>query len=292
MTRGITTPPAAVWPSRILIIGAAIVVGGASSVAQVPPLNANNDPPQGVGIDERLDEPMPLDLQFIDDTGRTVTLGEYFDRGMPVVITPVFYRCRNLCSATLNGLAEALNEIEWSAGEDFQIVTFTINPKEAYRLAQVKKRNYLGMYEREQAAAGWHFLTGDERSIEALTEALGFRYRFVERTGDYAHAASIIVATPQGRLSRYINTVMPDAQTLDKALVEASQGSIGSPWDRFVLWCSTFDPSAGKYVVAARRVMTLGGLATMLIMVIGLGMLWRHEMKTRRHKPALEGLQP
>jgi len=291
MTRRITTQQAAARPSRIFVIGAAIVIGSASSVAQVPP-PGSNDPPEGVGIDERLDEQLPLDLQFIDDTGRTVTLGEYFDRGMPVVITPVFYRCRNLCSATLSGLAEALNEIEWSAGEDFQIVTFTINPKEEYRLAQVKKRNYLGMYEREQAADGWHFLTGDEQSITALTEALGFRYRFVERTGDYAHAASIIVATPQGRLSRYINTVMPDAQTLDKALIEASQGSIGSPWDRFVLWCSTFDPSAGKYVVAARRGITLGGLATMLIMVIGLGMLWRHEVKTRRHKPALEGLQP
>ena len=290
MTKGITTQRAAARPSRIFMVSAAIVVGGASSVAQVPPLNAN-DPPEGVGIDERLDAQLPLDLQFVDDTGRTVTLGEYFNRGVPVVITPVFYRCRNLCSATLNGLAEALKEIESSAGEDFQIVTFTINPKEEYRLAQVKKRNYLGMYEREQAADGWHFLTGDEQSIKALTEALGFRYRFVERTGDYAHAASIIVATPQGRLSRYINTVMPDAQTLDKALIEASQGSIGSPWDRFVMWCSTFDPAAGKYVVAARRVMTLGGLATMLIMVIGLGMLWRHELKIRRHKPATEGLQ-
>lgn len=291
MTRRITTQQAAARSGRIFVIGAAIVIGSASSVAQVPP-PGSNDPPEGVGIDERLDEQLPLDLQFIDDTGRTVTLGEYFDRGMPVVITPVFYRCRNLCSATLTGLAEALNEIEWSAGEDFQIVTFTINPKEEYRLAQVKKRNYLGVYEREQAANGWHFLTGDQQSITALTEALGFRYRFVERTGDYAHAASIIVATPQGRLSRYINTVMPDAQTLDKALVEASQGSIGSPWDRFVLWCSTFDPSAGKYVVAARKVMTLGGLATMLILVIGLGMLWRHEVKVRRHKPALGGLHP
>ena len=290
MTRRITTQPAAARPSWIFILGAAMVVGGASSVAQVPQQNSS-DPPQGVGIDERLDEQLPLDLQFMDDTGRTVTLGEYFDRGMPVVITPVFYRCRNLCSATLNGLAEALNEIEWSAGEDFQIVTFTINPKEEYRLAQVKKRNYLGMYKREQAADGWHFLTGDEQSITALTEALGFRYRFVERTGDYAHAASIIVATPQGRVSRYINTVMPESQTLDKALIEASQGAIGSPWDRFVLWCSTFDPAAGKYVVAARRVMTLGGLATMLIVVIGLGMLWRHELKIRRHKPALGGLQ-
>jgi len=290
MTRGITTQQAVARPSRIAIIGAAIVVGGASSVAQVPQ-PGSNDPPEGVGIDERLDEQLPLDLQFVDDTGHTVTLGEYFNRGVPVVFTPVFYRCRNLCSATLNGLKDALNEIEWSAGEDFQIVTFTISPDEHYRLAEVKKRNYLGVYKREQAADGWHFLTGDEQSIKALTAALGFRYRYVERTGDYAHAATIIVATPQGRVSRYINTVVPDSQTLDKALIEASQGAIGSPWDRFILWCSTFDPSAGKYVVAARKIMTLGGLATMLVLVVGLGMLWRHEVKVRRHKPTLEGLQ-
>ncbi len=135
-------------------------------------------------------------------------------------------------------------------------------------------------------------MTGDEENIKALTESLGFRYRYVERTGDYAHAATIIVATPTGRLSRYINTVMPESETLDKALIEASQGSIGSPWDRLVLWCSTFDPSAGKYVVAARRIMTLSGLATMVIILVGLGMLWRHEVKTRRNKPALGGLQP
>ena len=287
MTMPITTTSAATRSSWIAAVGATFALGSVSSVAQVP-----SDPPEGVGIDERLDEQLPLDLQFVDDTGRSVTLGEYFNRGVPVVITPVFYRCRNLCSATLNGVSEALNEIQWSAGEDFQIVTFTISPDEQYRLAQVKKRNYLGMYKREKAADGWHFLTGDEQNIKALTESLGFRYRYVERTGDYAHAATIIVATPNGRLSRYINTVMPDSDTLDKALIEASQGSIGSPWDRLVLWCSTFDPSAGKYVVAARRIMTLGGLATMLIILVGLGMLWRHEVKARRHKPALEGLQP
>ena len=291
MSLSITTTSIATHLGWLASVTAAFAVCGASSVAQVLP-PGSSEPPEGVGIDERLDEQLPLDLQFVDDAGQTVTLGEYFNRGVPVVITPVFYRCRNLCSATLNGLTDALNELEWSAGEDFQIVTFTISPDEEYRLAEVKKRNYLGAYEREQAADGWHFLTGDEKSIEALTESLGFRYRFVERTGDYAHAASIIVATPSGRISRYMNTLMPESETLDKALVEASQGSIGSPWDRIVLWCSTFDPAAGKYVIAARRIMTLGGLATMVIVVVGLGMLWRHEVKIRRHKPALGGLQP
>jgi len=291
MTLPITTNQTTARLSWIAAVSTAFAVCGATTIAQLPSPDTD-EPPEGVGIDERLDEQLPLDLQFVDDTGRTVTLGEYFNRGVPVVITPVFYRCRNLCSATLNGVTDALNEIEWSAGEDFQIITFTISPDEEYRLAQVKKRNYLGLYEREKAAEGWHFLTGDEQNIKALTDALGFRYRYIERTGDYAHAATIIVATPTGRLSRYLNTVMPDSETLDKALIEASQGSIGSPWDRLVLWCSTFDPSAGKYVVAARRIMTLSGLATMLIVLIGLGMLWRHEVKTRRHKPALGGLQP
>ena len=291
MTLPITTNPTTTRLSWIAAVSAAFAVCGATTIAQLSSPVAD-EPPEGVGIDERLDEQLPLDLQFVDDTGRTVTLGEYFNRGVPVVITPVFYRCRNLCSATLNGVTDALNEIKWSAGEDFQIITFTISPDEHYRLAQVKKRNYLGMYKREKAAEGWHFLTGDEQNIKALTEALGFGYRYIERTGDYAHAATIIVATPTGRLSRYLNTVMPDSETLDKALIEASQGSIGSPWDRLVLWCSTFDPSAGKYVVAARRIMTLSGLATMLIVLIGLGMLWRHEVKIRRHKPALGGLQP
>lgn len=290
MTLPITTNPTTARLSWIAAVSMAFAVCGATTIAQLPS-PGTNDPPEGVGIDERLDEQLPLDLQFVDDTGRTVTLGDYFNRGVPVVFTPVFYRCRNLCSATLNGLTDALNEIEWSAGEDFQIVTFTISPDEHYRLAEVKKRNYLGVYKREKAADGWHFLTGDEQSIKALTESLGFRYRYVERTGDYAHAATIIVATPTGRLSRYINTVMPDSETLDKAMIEASQGSIGSPWDRLVLWCSTFDPAAGKYVVAARKIMTLGGLATMLVLVVGLGMLWRHEVKIRRHKPTLEGLQ-
>ena len=161
MTLRTTTNPTTARLSWIAAISTAFAVCGASSVAQVP-----NDPPEGVGIDERLDEQLPLDLQFVDDTGQTVTLGEYFNRGVPVVITPVFYRCRNLCSATLNGVTEALNEIGWSAGEDFQIVTFTISPDEEYRLAEVKKRNYLGVYKREKAADGWHFLTGDEQSIK------------------------------------------------------------------------------------------------------------------------------
>jgi protein SCO1/2 len=249
-----------------------------------------SEPPEGARITERLDEPVPLDVRFTDDTGRAVTLGAYFERGVPVVLTPVYYRCPNICNATLTGLAEAANEIDWSAGRDFEIVTFSFNPNESYQLAEVKKRNYLTVYDRETAAAGWHFLVGDEPNIAALTEALGFGYRAVERTGDYAHPPSIIVCTADGRISRYINTVMPEASTLRKALVEASAGSIGSAWDRIVLWCYSYDPSSNKYVVAARKVMFAGGIVTVLLTFGTLALLWRREMKSRRNL-ALGGLE-
>jgi len=258
--------------------------------AQTPDQSAA-EPPEGVGITEKLSGQIPLDLEFKDETGKTVKLGDYFDRSMPVIITPVFYRCRNLCTETLNGLTAAMKELQWSVGKDFQVVTFSINPEESYRLAQVKKTAYLGAYERESAKDGWHFLTGNQANIKSLTDSMGFGFKYIERTSDYAHAASIIIVTPEGRISRYLNTMSPESQTMDKALIEASAGSIGSPWDRVVLWCSTFDPSAGKYVIAARKVMALGALATIIITFFGLGMLWRHELKVKRQKPAVGGLK-
>ena len=191
----------------------------------------------------------------------------------------------------LTGLSEAANEIDWSAGRDFEIVTFSFDPGETYKLAEVKKRNYLTVYERETAAAGWHFLVGDEPNIAALTEALGFGYRSVERTGDFTHPPSIIVCTADGRISRYINTIMPEASTLRKALIEASEGSIGSAWDRIVLWCYSYDPSANKYVVAARKVMTVGGVLTLLLTLGGVGLLWWHEIKSRRAQLLIGGRQ-
>ena len=264
------------------LLAALIAALPGPAAAQVPV-----DPPEGAGITERLDEALPLDLRFTDDAGRTVTLGSYFERGVPVVLTPVYYRCPNICTALLSGLAESLGEIDWSAGDQFEIVTFSFDPTETHQLAEVKKRNYLTLYERPTAAAGWHFLTGDEASITAITEALGFEFVPVERTGDFAHPPSIIVCTPDGRISRYINTIMPKTATLRTALIEASQGSIGSAWDRILLWCSSYDPSAGKYVVAARKVMFLGGVVIVVLTLGGIALLWRRELRVKRHKLAM-----
>lgn len=282
-----------VCSQRLAVIALLFVVAnawGSRAYAQTPNQSAAS-PPEGVGITEKLDGQIPLDLEFKDETGKTIKLGEYFDSSRPVIITPVFYRCRNLCTETLNGLTAAMKELEWSVGDDFQVVTFSINHEENYRLAQVKKTAYLGAYEREEAVDGWHFLTGDQASIKALTDSMGFGFKYIERTGDFAHAASIIIVTPEGRISRYLNTMIPETQTMDKALIEASAGTIGSRWDRVVLWCSTFDPAAGKYVIAARKVMALGAAATIIITFFGLGMLWRHELKVRKHKPAMGGVQ-
>lgn len=275
---------------RLAVTATILAATGLPTYAQTPN-QSDASPPEGVGITEKLDSKIPFDLEFKDETGKTVKLGDYFDRSMPVIITPVFYRCRNLCTETLNGLTAAMKELEWSVGKDFQVVTFSINHEENYRLAQVKKSGYLDAYQRESAADGWHFLTGEKENIKLLTDAMGFGFRYIERTGDYSHAASIIILTPDGRISRYINTVMPETQTMDKALIEASTGTIGTRWDRFILWCSTYDPSSGKYVIAARKVMALGGLVTIIITAFGLGILWKHELKTKKQKPALGDLQ-
>ncbi len=279
-----------VRPQQLAVIAIMFAVTSTGVYSQAPEQSAAN-PPEGVGITEKLNGQIPLDLEFKDETGKIVRLGDYFDKSMPVIITPVFYRCQNLCTETLNGLTAAMKELQWSVGNDFQVVTFSINPEENYRLAQVKKTAYLGAYERESATDGWHFLTGDKASIKSLTDSMGFGFKYIERTSDFAHAASIIILTPDGHISRYLNTMMPETQTMDKALIEASAGNIGSRWDRVVLWCSTYDPAAGKYVIAARKVMALGAAATIIITFFGLGMLWRHELKVKKLKPVVGGVQ-
>ncbi len=239
-----------------------------------------------IGIFEQLNGQVPLELQFTDDTGRTVKLGEYFDGDKPVLLTLVYYTCPGICNALLNGFADTLTRMQWSAGDQFEIVTVSIDPTESYELAEGKKESYLSLYERPTAAEGWHFLVGEQPQIEALTKAVGFGYRYEDGTGLYTHAASLMICTPDGRMSRYLNDVVFEPVTVQLALTEAAQGTIGTPVERFLLnWCYTYDPTSGTYVVAARKVMTIGGGVTLLVTVLGLGLLWRRELRTnRRHR--------
>ncbi len=235
----------------------------------------------GIGIFEKLDDRVPLELQFTDERDNTVTLGDYFDGDKPVVLTLVYYACPGICNALLNGFADTLANMKWTAGDEFEIVTVSIDPTESPALADGKKESYIKLYGRRQAADGWHFLVGEQANIEALAEAVGFGYRYEEGTGLYTHAATLMICTPDGRLSRYLTDVVFEPATLQLALTEAADGTIGTPIERFLLrWCYTYDATSGTYVMAARKVMTIGGGVTVLLTVVGLGLLWRRGSRT------------
>ncbi len=246
----------------------------------------------GIGIFEKLDTQIPMDLVFTDEHENTVTLGEYFSGGKPVVLTLVYYTCPGICNALLNGFAGTLADMQWTAGDEFEIVTVSIDPTESPALADGKKESYIKLYGRSRAAHGWHFLVGDQDNIEKLTEAVGFGYRYEAGTGLYTHAASLMICTPDGRLSRYLTDVVFEPATLQLALTEAADGTIGTPVERFLLrWCYTYDATSGTYVVAARTVMTIGGAVVVLLTVAGLGLLWRRELRAKSHKTVPAGPQ-
>ena len=264
-----------IHPLKALALLAAAALGAAAR-ADVP-LLADQLPKelQGVGIVERLDETVPLDLPFKDENGKDVTLREYLKAGQPIILTPVYFNCPMLCNLTLNGLVDGLNEIELSAGKDFQIISFSFNPKEGPQLAEVKKRAYLTQYKRETAKDGWHFLTGTQETTEAMCKSIGFGYRYDETSREYAHTPTIMFLTPEGKLSRYMSNVMFEPRDLKFTLIEASNGAVGSPMDKFLLlMCYHYDPLRNSYAASAMKIMRLGGLVTLTLLATGLGFLW------------------
>lgn len=216
-----------------------------------------------VGIDQKLNSQVPLDLAFRDETGSEVRLGQYFGQ-KPVVLVLAYYDCPMLCTIVLNGLLHSLKELKYNVGQEFEVVTVSFDPTEKPSLAAAKKAIYVGLYGRPNAGAGWHFLTGDEPSIRQLTQAVGFRYNYDPRTKQYFHATGIMVLTPEGRLARYFYGIQYPTGNLRLGLVEASQGKIGSPVDQVLLYCSQYDPATGKYSVIVSHVLKLAALATVL----------------------------
>jgi protein SCO1/2 len=254
----------------------------AGPVAAQAPDPAVPDDTDGIGIFEKNGAQLPLDLRFTDEAGKPVTLGDYFQGDRPVLMLLVYYACPGVCNALLNGLTESLRGMQWTAGSQFRIVTVSIDPKETPELARNKKLGYVGLYGRPEAADGWAYLVGSQESIEKLAATVGFGYRYQERTGLYTHAASVMVCTPGGKLSLYLNDVTFEPATLQLALTEAAQGTVGSPMQRLMLrWCYMYDPSSGRYVLAARKVMAIGGLVTVLLTAAGLGFLWWRDVGSR-----------
>ena len=236
-----------------------------SNGAAAPADNAKVLPPllQGIGIDQRLNEQVPLDLQFRDETGKTVTLGDYF-RKKPVILSLVYFGCPMLCTMAENGLLHSLQEVKFSVGNQFEVLTVSFDPHDNAELAAAKKAVYVGLYGRKGADRGWHFLTGDEASIQQLTQAVGFRYKYDAQAKQYVHATGIMLLTPKGKIARYFYGIYYPSRDLRLGLVEASANKIGSPVDEVLLFCCRYDPATGKYGMVISRIIQISGLITVL----------------------------
>jgi len=219
-----------------------------------------------IGIDQRIGERIPLDLPFVDESGREVRLGDYFG-ARPVVLALVYYECPMLCTQVLNGLVTALGVMEFEPGREFEVVAVSFNPKEGPGLASQKKANYLDRYGRPHTADGWHFLTGPPESIARLTEAVGFRYEYDDDIGQFAHGAAIEVLTPKGTIARYFYGIEYSARDLRLGVIEASEERVGSVIDDVLLLCFHYDPATGKYGATILGLVRLGGIATVLAFV-------------------------
>ena len=245
-----------------------------AQVLEPPPtgmIPADRVPPElkDVGIEQRLNTRLPLDTPLRDETGRSVRLGDYFGR-RPVVFALVYYNCPMLCTQVLNGLVSALGVVSLDAGRDFDVVAVSFDPRDTPKDAAAKKDAYVGRYRRDGASFGWHFLTGDAAAIGRVTKAAGFRYRFDDSLGQFAHASAIMVATPDGRLSHYFYGIEYAPRDLRLALVEASSGKIGNPVDQILLYCFHYDPATGKYGAVIMRIVRLGGVLTLAALVGGI----------------------
>ena len=234
-----------------------------------------------IGIDQHLGQQLPLDLELRDEQGGTVTLGKFFHQ-KPVVLLLVYYRCPMLCTQVLNGFLKSSQAVKYTIGQDYEVVTVSFDPRETAELAAEKKAAYVRAYRREGAAAGWHFLTGNDNSIKRLTEAVGFRYRYDAKSDQFAHASGIAVATPQGKLSRYLYGIEYEPSNLRLALVESGENRIGSPVDKVLLLCFHYDPLTGKYGVAIANVIRFAGSLTVLLLGGFLVSMYRLERRRTR----------
>jgi len=232
-----------------------------------PPANVRPPSLKNVGIEQHLDDQIPPELVFRDETGKSVRLGDYFGK-KPMILNLVYYQCTMLCGEVLSGLESALRVLKFDVGKEFDVLTVSFDPRETPDMATKKKAELLKRYGRPGAAEGWHFLTGPQESIDALTHAAGFQYQYDPKTGQFAHATAIMVLTPEGKIAQYYYGVEYAPKDLRLGLIQASQNKIGNLADQVLLYCYHYDPNTGKYGAIITRVLQLSGLATILILGI------------------------
>lgn len=284
---GRSTVGARVLGVLLALAASSAVVGQRSASYSPPPVRAEGVPKELERVDidaTKLGASVPLDVEFIDESGRTVTLRQLLQPGRPAILQLGYLRCPMLCNLVLNKLVSALRGVDWSAGEQFDVISVSINPDERFELAAAKKQGYLVEYGRARSGGGWHFLTGPAASSQALADAIGFGFAR-QPDGEYAHAACLFVLTPDGKVSRQLYGAEQKPATLRMALLEASGGAIGTIVDRFILWCHVYDPDRSSYSWFAFRLMQVGGVLTLTAIVGGLVALRLVERRRVRLAP-------
>ena len=239
-----------------------------------PPANVRPPGLTNVAIEQRLGEQVPDDLAFRDESGKPVRLGDYFG-GKPLVLNLVYFRCPMLCPEVFNSLEGSLRVLKFDVGKEFEVLTVSFDPSDTPEQASEKKAELLKRYKRAGAEQGWHFLTGQQSSIDALTKAVGFGYQLNSQNQQFAHAATIIVLTPEGKISQYFYGVDFAPKDLRFSLIQSSGNKIGNVVDQVLLYCYHYDPATGKYGAIISRVLKISGLATMLVLGVLITALFR-----------------
>jgi protein SCO1/2 len=268
------------WPLLFGLLSAFVLATASAATAPARADHAQPDPAEGVEFEQRLGETLPLELSFKDEGGQAVRLADYF-AGKPVILVFAYYECPMLCTLVLNDLAEALHDLAFEAGEQFEVVTVSFDPQDGPAQASQKKALYLEALNRPGAEKGWHFLTGDQAAISALTGAAGFQYRYVEDHDEYAHPTGVLILTPDGRVSRYILGIDYSSKDLRLGLVEAADRKIATLVDQFYLLCYDYDPVTGRYTLLVHRLLQIGGAIT----VFGLGLFVFFLRKAEKRQP-------
>ncbi len=249
----------------LIVVPSAVWAQGMNTGIMSPPANVRPPGLKDVGIAQHMGEQIPADLQFLDESGKAVRLGDYFGK-KPIILTLVYYRCPMLCGEVLSGLETSLRVLKFDIGNQFDVITVSFDPKDTPAAAADKKADILKRYGRAGAADGWHFLTGQANSIDALTKAAGFQYEYDPKSDQFAHATAIMILTPEGKIAQYYYGVEYAPKDLRLGLIQAADKKIGSPIDEVLLYCYHYDPKAGKYSAIISRVLQISGLATVLVL--------------------------
>jgi protein SCO1/2 len=237
----------------------------------------------GIGIEQRLNAPLPLDTTFVDENGNAVALRSFF-HGKPVLIAPVYYTCPMLCSQILSGVVAGLRPLSLKPGRDFEIVAISFDPRDTVKVAKEKRDHYSHSYSSRDGVNGWHFLTGPQTAIKPVMDALGFHYRWDDATKMFVHASGVMLITPEGRISRYLYGVEYEPKDLKLGLIESSHNRIGSPVDQVLLFCYHYDPTTGKYGATVINLLRGAAGLTLALLAAGLAFFWNRDLRTYRNE--------